>query len=384
MNVAEMDNENKKAEIGRSTAPNETRELTNIDVSIILREITGRLIANQARLDQFYQLDDSHFVFRFKTKEGKKDLVFNPPRFVFLRDSEKAEGQMNPFVSVLKNSFLNRILKSASQIRDDRIISLEFEGGSVILELMRKGNAIVVKDGKIAALDENEKIKERPLELNGEYSPPPSQKKEAKKQNVIESLKGGEKLVVAITRNVAVPALYVNELLEELGFDPKSDPSAMKQQEAELIGERIEEFASNVKEGKAQIVIFKSKYLAADKKLAERIACKEECKTFGSLSEVLSSLYASEAFGQIKKTREKKIVKLMSRLEHQEARAKQAEAEIDEEKRKGEWIISNMEKVNQLVQEYKNIKASNDKSALEGFLKKNKAAIIKNGIQLDV
>lgn len=374
-----MTNKNNEAQ-----ARKEARELTNIDASVILREIRSQLVEKQARLDQFYQLEDSNFVFRFKTKDGKKDLVFNPPRFLFMRESEKAEGQMNPFVSVLKNSFLNRILKSAEQIQDDRIVSLEFEGGSVILELMRKGNVIVIKEGKIAALNENEKIKERALELGGEYSPPPSQKRKVTRQNVIDSIEGGEKLVVAITRKIAVPALYVNELLEGMGLDPKADCASLDKKEIETVGERIEKFVSNIKEGKTDAIEFKSKYLAADNELGEQLAGKGECKKLGSLSEVLSSLYNSEAFGQIKKTREKKIVKLLSRLEHQEARARQAEEEIDEEKRKGEWIISNMEDVNNLVQEYKRIRASKDANALEEFLKKNKATVTKHGIRLDV
>ncbi len=369
----------------KGNALKEARELTNIDISVIANEINFRLVAKQARLDQFYQIGQSHFIFRFKTKEGKIDLVFNPPKFLFLRESEKTETETNPFTTVLKNNFLNRILKSARQIQNDRILSLEFEGGSVILECIRKGNTVILKEGKIVGLSEEEKMKDRELQQNGTYAPPSTAKKEISNQNVIEAIKGKEKIVVAITRAVAIPALYANELLYEIGIDPKKESESLKPEEIKAIAERIEEFQRNLSEGKTRTLRYGEKYLVADKKLAESLN-KKNGDTTGveSLSQILSSLYRKQMSTQIKTTTEKKMNQLLSRLEHQEIRAKQVEAEIEEEKRKGEWIISNIEKVNSLVQEYKSIKASNDKAMLEEFLNKNKAALTKNGIKLEI
>lgn len=359
------------------------RELTNIDIFFIAKQMETELVSNSARLDQFYDLDEAA-VFRFKTKEGKKDLVFLAPKYLFLRESEKTEAEASPFASSVKNLLLNRIIKNIRQLNNDRILELEFENGSIILECTKKGNVILVSEGKIKNVRFRAEEKERVLEIGKEYLPPRNEKKEVKKEHVAQTLKKpdlqNEKIVVAITRNIAFPAFYLNKIFDSEGWDPKKKVSEIGDPEVERIASRIEEFNANLLQMKVKQIIKDNEVFLADDRLMEKSKDWKETSLFMELAEA----YKSEIMSSKEKERGKRMRQLLDRLRHQEERMKALEIQIKEEKEKGEWILKHSYEITQLINEYKRIKSGKNKDELERFLKENNLELVKNGIKMKI
>ncbi|MEM3369519.1 MAG: NFACT family protein [Candidatus Micrarchaeia archaeon] len=357
------------------------RELTNIDIFFITKEMERELVQNHARLDQFYDLDEIA-IFRFKTKEGKKELVFSPPRYIFLRDSEKTEIEPSPFASSVKNLLLNRIIKNIRQLNNDRIVELEFENGSIILECTKKGNVILVSEGKIKNTKFKIEEKERMLEIGKEYLTPRSEKKEVKKEQIVQTLKKpelqNEKFVVAITRNFSFPAFYLNKIFDSEGWDPKKKVAELSNTEIERVASRIEEFNTNLINMKVKPIVKDKEVFLADDKLMEKNKDWKETSLFKELAEV----YTFEIISKKEKEKGKKMKQLLDRLRHQEERMKALEIQIKEEKERGEWILTHSYEIMQLINEYKRIKGGKNKEELEKFLKENNLELVKNGIKI--
>jgi predicted ribosome quality control (RQC) complex YloA/Tae2 family protein len=393
------------------------RELTNIDYLYLCSEIHQQVINTNGRLDQFYLYGENsdRFIFRFRTKEGKKDLVFNPPEFLFIRQSEQVEmqTQTSPFVSMLKSRFSNYILKGVEQLQNDRIIRLRFENGSILLEGMRNFNILI--------LDENENIinsykKDERITIGEKYSPPKSAKHEISKENILQAMKEDEKIVVAITRKVALPAFYVNEALGSEGIDPKTRTSEINDEMKKSIAERLEEFHMNLKnhlelslekakqeneqgretekeekktERIVMPVLIEGRYMISDKRMIEKIKERKENKeseiaVLNSLSEIQEIVYHQQEMQEIEKEKGKRMNKLAERLRHQEEREKELIQEINQDQEKGNWIMQNANHVNEIIRKYNEIKIRGNKEELEKFLKENNLEMTKNGIKMKI
>ncbi|MEM4133983.1 MAG: NFACT family protein [Candidatus Micrarchaeia archaeon] len=359
------------------------RELTNLDILFIIKKIQKELVQNHARLDHFYDLD-TKFIFRFKLKEGKKDLVFLPPRYLFLRDREKIESEPTPFAISVKNLLANKIIKDIRQLNNDRIIELEFENGSIILECTKKGNLILISEGKIKNIKFKIEEKERILETGKEYSTPKNEKREVKKEQIIQILKmqelQNEKIVVAISRNIQFPAFYLNKIFESEGWDPKKKIMEFNDYEKERIAYRIEEFYYNLLDNKIKPILKDDELFLVDERLMGKIENYKEIDLFKAFEEAYD--FEMTSLQDIEKT--KRINRLLNRLKHQEERVKQLEIQIKEEKEKGEWIIKHAYEITELIKKYKDIKSRKDKSEMEKFLKENGLEIVKNGIKIKV
>jgi len=393
------------------------RELTNIDYLYLCSEIHQQVINANGRLDQFYLYGENsdRFIFRFRTKEGKKELVFNPPEFLFIRRSEPVEmqTQASPFVSMLKSRFSNYILNGVEQLQNDRIIRLRFENGSIVLEGMRDFNILI--------LDENENIinsykKDERITIGEKYSPPKSAKQEINKENILQAMKEDEKIVVAITRKVALPAFYVNEVLASEGIDPKTRTSGINDEMKKSIAERLEEFHMNLKkhlelslekakqeneqgretekeekktERIVMPVLIEGRYIISDKRMIEKIKERKENKeseiaVLNSLSEIQERIYHQKEMHEIEKEKGKRMNKLAERLRHQEEREKELIQEINQEQEKGNWIMQNADHVNEIIRKYKEIKIRGKKEELDKFLKENNIEATKNGIKMKI
>ncbi|MEM3408345.1 MAG: hypothetical protein QXF07_01130 [Candidatus Micrarchaeia archaeon] len=359
------------------------RELTNLDILFIINKLEKELVRNHARLDQFYDLD-TKFIFRFKLKEGKKDLIFLPPRYLFLRDGKKIESELTPFAISIKNLLLNKIIKDIRQLNNDRIIELEFENGSIIFECTKKGNLILISEGKIKNIKFKIEEKERILEIGKEYFAPKNEKKEVKKEQIIQILKKpelqNEKIVVAISRNIQFPAFYLNKIFESEGLEPKKKIVEFNDDEKEKIAHRIEEFYYNLLNNKIKSILKNDEVFLVDERLIGKIENYKEVDLFKALEESYDSEMTS--LQEIEKT--KRINRLLNRLKHQEERLKELEIQIKEEKEKGEWIIRHADEITELIKKYKEVKSRKDKTEMEKFLKENRLEIVKNGIKIKV
>ncbi|MCX8202454.1 MAG: NFACT family protein [Candidatus Micrarchaeota archaeon] len=357
------------------------RELTNLDILWIAKDMERELVQNQARLDQFYDLGE-RIIIKFKTKIGKKDVVFFPPEYLFLRESEKTEAENTPFASSVKNLLLNRLLKSVKQLNNDRIIELEFDSASLILECTKKGNVILISEGKIKNLKSRIAERDRALEIGAVYAPPKNEKKGVKFETILEALNDkemqNEKIVVAITKRVSFPAFYVNKIFESEGLDPKKKVSELKDDKRKEIAKRIDGFYKDVTESNAKPISYQNEVFLADEQMLRRLSGWKET----SMSNELLQSYTKKENLAKEKEKGKRMEKLLDRLKHQEERMKNLESQIEEEKRKGEWIIQHGHEVTKIIEQYKEIRKKGNKQEMEEFLKKNNLELTKDGIKI--
>ncbi len=117
------------------------------------------------------------FSIRFSTESGKREVVVYDQLFVFLSDPlEKSEGAViGPLASTIRRRLDNSRVKEVRQHGFDRLITLEFsrpEGMIASIELMGKGNFILVESGKVVSASRYEKRKGHEIFPGSQYSLP--------------------------------------------------------------------------------------------------------------------------------------------------------------------------------------------------------------------
>jgi len=366
----------------------EFRELTNLDVAFLLQELLPLV---GGRLEKAYQTAPNEFVFRFKGKAAKSedeqkrarhDVTIFLPYAVMLTEKAPQEGaEQTNLVLFLRKNLENRVLAGIEQMNFDRILVFDFGEHKVIVELFRKGNLILTDaNGKILAVQRVEEAKDRTVKNGAVYVAPEMTKTEPTidaVKKVLEKDWKDEKVIVVVTRNVNFPAFYLNELLTARGIDPKKRFDKLTAEEKGTIASEIHEFVKELTEKMNIILRPDGTYLLTDQdpKLDDR--------KFHSLSSLLAELHASGKKEAKKAVSGSATEKARKKLKHQEDRLAQLLKEAEEEKAKGEWVKSHAHEVEELVKEYKRIKKGGSKDELEAFLKRNKATVGKNGIEIE-
>jgi len=355
------------------------RELTNIDVAVLLQELLPLV---GSRLEKMYQTSQTEFVFRFKGKDGKQDMTIFLPYAVMLTDRAPQEGaEQTNLVLFLRKHLENKMLIGIEQMNFDRMLVFDFGESRIVIELFRKGNLIFTDaSGKILALQRVEEAKDRTIKNGAAYVAPKMKKAEPTIDAVRDVLAKDwkdEKAIVVITRNINVPALYMNELLTACGIDPKTPFDKLTLKEKDIIASEIHDFIRELT-GKIRIVLrTDGSYMLTE--LDPGI----DDKIYPSLSALLAELHASGKKEAKKVASGSATEKARKKLKHQEDRLSQLLKEVDEEKAKGEWIKSHVHEVEELIKEYKIIRKGGNKDELESFLKKHKATVGKSGIEID-
>lgn len=363
----------------------EFRELTNLDVAFLIQELLPLV---GARIEKAYQISQNEFIFRFKGGENKekKDVVVLLPYAVMLTERSAREAGTEPqqtnLILFLRKYLENKVLISIEQMNFDRIIVFNFEESKVIIELFRKGNLILTDtNGKILALQRVENATNRITKAGANYVAPELSKVEPtidEIRRVMENDWKDEKVVVVITRNVNFPALYLNELLTARGIDPKKRFDELTVKEKERISSEMHEFVKELTEDMKVILRPDGSYVLTDQDP------KLDDKQFHSLSALLAELHASSKKDAKRVASGSATEKARNKLKHQEGRHLQLLKEAEEEKMKGEWIKSHAHEVEDIIGEYKKIKNNGNKDELNAFLKKHKARVGKNGIEMEI
>jgi predicted ribosome quality control (RQC) complex YloA/Tae2 family protein len=355
------------------------RELTNLDVAVLLQELLPLV---GSRLEKTYQTSQTEFVFRFKGKDGKRDVTIFLPYAVMLTDRAPQEGaEQTNLVLFLRKHLENKVLAGIEQMNFDRILVFDFGESKIVIELFRKGNLILTDaSGKILALQRVEGAKDRIIRNGAVYAAPKMKKAEPTIDAVRDVLAKDwkdEKAIVVITRNINVPAFYMNELLNARNIDPKTQFDKLTPKEKEIIASEIHEFVRELTEKMKVVLRTDGTYLLTE--LDPGI----DDKVYPSFSALLAELHASGKKEAKKVASGSAAEKARKKLKHQEDRLAQLLKEVDEEKTKGEWIKSHVHEVEELIKEYKIIKKGGNKDELESFLKKHKATVGKNGIEIE-
>ncbi len=117
------------------------------------------------------------FSIRFSTESGKRELTLYDGLFAFLTSPlEKDEGSViGPLASMVRRKLDNSRVTSVLQQGFDRLLTVQFsrpEGMTAVMELMGKGNFILLDEGKVLSALRYEKRKGHEITPGSRYSLP--------------------------------------------------------------------------------------------------------------------------------------------------------------------------------------------------------------------
>lgn len=146
--------------------------MTSLDVHSLLREFR---VLEGAYVDKAF--GGEPFSIRFNTESGKRELVIYDRLFAFITAPlEKEEGgEIGPFAAVVRKRLGNSRIIAVEHMGFDRVVTLRFsrpEGAYAVMELMGKGNFILVESGKVVSALRYEKRKGHEVFPGSAYTPP--------------------------------------------------------------------------------------------------------------------------------------------------------------------------------------------------------------------
>ncbi len=147
--------------------------MTSLDVLSLAAELTS---LNGGYVDKAF--GGEPFSIRFNTDGGKRELVIYEGQFAFLSEPlEKEEGgDIGPLAAMVRKKLDNSRVTGVTQCGFDRVINISFsrpEGMSAVMELMGKGNFILLDGGKVLSALRFEKRKGHDITPGAAYVEPP-------------------------------------------------------------------------------------------------------------------------------------------------------------------------------------------------------------------
>ena len=103
----------------------------------------GELVKT-ARISQIYRHDIMQLTFALHTKIGKQFLIIQPPRNLFLTQSQPGtDHKETGFGTFMRQNLKGVIIQDIKQIRSERILQIILSKGHMYIELFNKGNIII-------------------------------------------------------------------------------------------------------------------------------------------------------------------------------------------------------------------------------------------------
>ncbi|MCF7866014.1 NFACT family protein [Candidatus Woesearchaeota archaeon] len=339
-------------------------ELSGLDIHYVVEEL--KLLEN-SKIDKIYQIENNKFIFRLRTKEGKKELIIELPTKIYLNTKNIEMPQEPPqFCQYLRKYLQNNTLEKIDQKDFERIIEIKTRGKdgqkTLILELFKPGNIILLNEEEIIMnCLSKKKFKDRKVVPKEKYLFPPLQKnpKKLTEKEICKILTNTEKtLGAAIATELSFGGKYAQEICYEI--DKTKHYKELSNEEKQTIQKNIKEIFKreikpNTSENKPYPFIMKTK--------------KAE-KEFNTFSETIQSTETKQTKSQEKKN--KKLERIQRTIDQQEKRIQGLKIEIDENQKKGEFIYENYQKLNTLLEKSKQIMNEKGMLELENALKEMK------------
>ncbi len=310
--------------------------MQNLEYSYMARELAQ---LGGKHFSKIYSLGEKSF----RIKIGDAQLVVDLPYRVgiakYISKSEEPTGFTEKLKKVLDNQKLFRVYQCGT----DRILALEFDKHVLFLEMFAKGNIILAdKEGKIVEILREERWKDRTLEKGETYKEPQSQSV----AGVQEAL--SEKYAIVCLIKLPLGKEYAKEMLARCKIDEKKPGDALSKEEISCLEKEYSEIPKSPKP-----YLFLKDGAPADyglvkfSKYASKTGdAKLETREMPSLSEAMEEYYATERL----ETSNPRLEKLERRLAEQRASLERLKSEEKEAKEKGDFIYSNYQKIEALLE----------------------------------
>ncbi|MFH0737562.1 MAG: NFACT family protein [Candidatus Micrarchaeota archaeon] len=294
---------------------------------------------------------------RYRMKIGSDEVICElGMRINITRYIEPCEGG-DKFAEKIEKELGNARLKAVRQVCHDRILSFDFEKGSLIFEMFGEGNAILIRDGAIIAAHRYETWSDREIKAGSPYKAP--------KTSPSEALELSDKYVIVSLMKMPLGKEYALEAISRSGIDEKTPGTSLNPEQRQNLEKAIDEMLTS-----ARPTGFFEGGRMADFSLARLSKLsKSEPRDFATLSEAADEYYANAEKPNLK------LEKLLGRLEKQKERIAALKEEEKELKAKGDLIYERYSRVEEL--------SALAKSGDFGSLEKQNVKIDKKGKTLE-
>jgi len=304
-------------------------KMTNLEYSFIIKELSPLLVNKHLR--RIRKLDEG--VYRFKI--GEHEVLCQSGVRIHITRRIEASEQIDKFADKAGKELDNARLLGITQINSDRIVSFDFDKGSLIFEMFGEGNGILVHDGKIICAQRYEEWSDRKIKVGEEYKPP---KSSVAGFDGVKELVQSDKYVIVMLMKLPLGKEYCLEALSRAGIDEKTPGNKLTPQQTIKLEKEIGSIVADAK----PMLFFDSK---DGKKINDFSLAK--FSMYGAL-EVRETQTLSEAADEYYSSYEKpnpQREKVLKRIEKQEERKKELVEEEKTYKEKGDFIYSHYQEV---------------------------------------
>jgi len=331
-------------------------EMSSVDIRYVVRELQWLV---GSRVDKVYH-DGDEIRIKLRTTEGRADLILQAgKRFHLTSYVKEAPKQPSSFTMLLRKHLGGGFIDAIEQYQFDRIVKIRIGDYTLIGELFRRGNIVLVdSDNRIVAALRYEEYKDRAIKPKAEYKFPPARENplEVSFERFLELMRENEELelVRALARKLNMGGMYAEEISIRAGFEKTtpvkelSDEDLKKVYEA-MMGTFNDEPRPNIvyKEGNMHDVV----------PIELRIYEGLEKRYFKTFSEALDEYFGKLTIEKAKIERTKKLEgkkrQLLATLRKQEEMLKGFEKAMKENQEIGDIIYANYATVERLLDEFK-------------------------------
>ncbi len=303
-------------------------KMNNLEYSFMVKELSSLAGKHFSRIRKI-----TGGVYRMKI--GSVEIICEPGvRLHATRYMEEPQPN-DRFVEKVEKELDNARLLSIEQVNRDRIVSFNFDRGSLIFEMFGHGNMILVRDDRTVTAYRYESWAGREIRHGAPYSPPATKPSDV--------LKPSDKYIIVSLMKLPLGKEYALEALSRLDIDEKTPGGSLSRKKIEMLEAEVRAIMDSAKP-----YLFLDKGKPVDFSLAPLSAYSGlEAKEHATLSE------AADEYFHLLEAPKPKLEKLQRRLEKQKERlAKLVEAERSY-KETGDYIYGHYQEAEGIIRKAK-------------------------------
>ena len=331
-------------------------EMSSVDIRYIVRELQWLV---GSRVDKVYH-DKDEIRIKLRTKEGRADLILQAgKRFHLTSYIREAPKQPSSFTMLLRKHLGGGFIDAIEQHQFDRIVKIRVGDYTLIGELFRRGNVVLVdSDNRIVAALRYEEYRDRAIKPKAEYRFPPARENplEVSFERFLKLMREDEdlELVRALARKLNMGGMYAEEISIRAGFEKTTPVKELSDEDLRKVYDAMLETFND--EPRPNIV-FKDgnmhDVVPIELRIYEGLE-KEYFKTFSeALDEYFGRLTIEKARIEQTKRLEDKKRQLLMTLKKQEEMLGGFEKAMNENQEIGDLIYANYSLVERLLKEFR-------------------------------
>ncbi|WP_297507096.1 ribosome rescue protein RqcH [Thermococcus sp.] len=331
-------------------------EMSSVDIRYVVRELQWLV---GSRVDKVYH-DGDEIRIKLRTKEGRADLILQAgKRFHLTSYVKEAPKQPSSFTMLLRKYLGGGFIDAIEQHQFDRIVKIRVGNYTLIGELFRRGNIILVdSENRIISALRYEEYRDRAIKPNAEYRFPPARENplDVSFERFLELMRENEnlELVRALARKLNMGGLYAEEISIRAGFEKTTPVRELSDDDLRRVYEAM---LSTFNDEPRPNIVFKDGNMHDVVPIELRVYEGLEKRYFNTFSEALDEYFGRLTIekARIEQTRklEAKKRQLLMTLKKQEEMLKGFEKAMNENQEIGDLIYANYSVVERLLEEFK-------------------------------